>query len=181
MANLSSMHILRMREAAYARRGETICAPVSLDLAAAEQQTMRCATARQAEALALMACALVRASAGTVTIGEFDARVQPAQCKRLTGFVPHDPLPLSHLDADRYIAYRAALWNIDTDHARERAAALLEHLRGIHEAFAYPLVAALLPAPKLLVLDRPQSEWLPQMLAAAGDCAVLVTRNEAAA
>lgn len=175
------MHILRMRAAAYSRRGETIVAPTTLELARGERRPLHCTSPRHAYALSMMACALLRATDGTVTIGEYDARVQPAQCKRLAGYVPHDPLPLSQVDADRYLAYRAALWNLDPAAARERGAELLQRLRGIHEAFAYPLAAALLPAPQLLVIDRPQPEWLAQMLDAAGECAVLIAQTEARA
>jgi hypothetical protein len=172
------METLRMRDAAYVRRGETIVAPVNLALLPSERRVLRCASAREAYASAMMACALLRASAGTVTVGAYDARVQPAHCKRLAGYVAHDPLPLSQIDADRYLAYRAALWNLDPAQARERAAAVFRQLHGIHEAFAYPFVAALLPEPQVLVLDRPQPEWLPQMLAATGECAVLVVESE---
>jgi ABC-type taurine transport system ATPase subunit len=171
------MHILRMRDAAYVRDGETIVASTSLDLAPGERVTRPCASAREAEALAMMAAALARATAGSVTIGEFDPRVQPAHCKRIAAFVPHDPLPLSHIDAERYIAYRAALWDVDLDVARARAQQLLERLGGLHEAFAYPIAGALVPAPQLLVLDRPQSIFVPQILDAAGDCAILIAQT----
>ena len=44
----------------------------------------------------------------------------------------------------------------------------------MHEAFAYPLVGALIAMPKLLVLDRPQPAYAEQILAAAGRRAVLL-------
>lgn len=171
------MHILRFRDAAYVRDGETIFAPVNLDLAQGERMTQECATARAAEALAMMAAALVRATSGLVTIGDFDPRVQPVPCKRIAAFVPHDPLPLSQIDATRYVAYRAALWDIDGSWARTRARQLHERLEGLHEAFVYPIVGALLPSPQLLVLDRPQSAFMPQILAAAQGCAVLIVKT----
>jgi len=172
------MYILRMRDAAYVRRGETIVAPVSLDIAPGARMTHACASAREAEGLAMMAAALARASAGSVTIGEYDPRVQPVHCKRIAAFVPHDPLPLSHIDAERYIAYRAALWDVERDAARERTRELLARLEGIHEAFAYPIAGALLPAPKILVVDRPQPAIVQQILSAARDCAVFITQAE---
>ena len=52
---------------------------------------------------------------------------------------------------------------------------VLERLEGVHEAFAYPLAAALVGAPKLLVLDRPQAAYAPQIVAAAGLRAVFST------
>jgi hypothetical protein len=168
------MYILRMRDAAYVRNGETIVAPTTLDLAPGARMTRPCASAQEAESLAMMAAALARATAGAVTIGEYDPRVQPVHCKRIAAYVPHDPLPLTQIDAERYIAYRAALWDVDLDVARTRAQTLLARLHGLHEAFAYPIVGALVPAPQLLVLDRPQSIFVPQILEAAGDCAILI-------
>ncbi|HUA09290.1 MAG TPA: hypothetical protein VMA98_08455 [Candidatus Acidoferrales bacterium] len=172
------MYILRMRDASYRRRGETIVAPTSLDLAPGTRMTRACGSAREAEGLAMMAAALARASAGSVTIGEYDPRVQPVHCKRIAAFVPHDPLPLSHIDAARYVAYRAALWDVGVETARARIASLLARLEGVHEAFAYPIAGALLPSPQLLVVDRPQAAIVPQILAAADDCAILITQTE---
>lgn len=171
------MHILRMREAAYVRNGEAIVTPTSLDLAPGERMTRQCSSVLEAEALAMMAAALARATAGSVTIGEYDPRVQPVHCKRIAAFVPHDPLPLTQIDAQRYIAYRAALWDVELAAARARARALLSSLDGMHEAFAYPVVGALVPAPRLLVLDRPQATFVPQILDAAGACAVLILQT----
>jgi hypothetical protein len=170
-------YILRMRDAAYARDGEAIVAPTSLDLLPGERTRRSCSTVLEAKALAMMAAALARATSGSVTIGEFDPRVQPVHCKRIAAFVPHDPLPLTQIDAERYIAYRAALWDVDLDAARTRARELLARLDGLHEAFAYPIVGALVPQPQLVVLDRPQAQFVPQILAAAEDAAVLVTSH----
>jgi hypothetical protein len=50
----------------------------------------------------------------------------------------------------------------------------------MHESFAYPIVAALLPFPRVLVLDRPQPAYADEILAAAGPCAVFSTHVEAA-
>jgi ABC-2 type transport system ATP-binding protein len=171
------MQILRLRDATYVRGGETIVGPTNLDVAAGERTTRECATAREAEALAMMASAIARATAGSVTIGEFDPRVQPVHCKRIAAYVSHDPLPLSQIDAPRYIAYLAALWDIDAPAARTRAQQLHERLDGLHEAFAFPIVGALLPSPQLLVLDRPQAAFVPQILAAAEGCAVLIVQT----
>ena len=165
-----------MRDATYVRSGETIVAPTSLDLAPKERMTRPCAGAREAETLAMMAAALARATAGSVTVGEYDPRVQPVHCKRIAAFVPHDPLPLSQIDAERYIAYRAALWDIDLDVARTRVREVLARLGELHEAFAYPIAGALVPAPQLLVLDRPQPAFVEQILDAARDCAVFIAQ-----
>jgi ABC-2 type transport system ATP-binding protein len=145
-----------MLDASFTRRGEPIVEPTTLRLAPGERTERTCSGPQAAEALAMMGAALLRPTSGSVLIGEFDPRVQPVHCKRIAGFVPHDPLPLSPIGADRFIAYRAALWGIDAERARARTRELLAQLTGMHEAFVYPIVAAMLPAPQLLVLDRPQ-------------------------
>jgi hypothetical protein len=173
------MHVLRMREATYTRGGCTVVPPTTFDVGPGERVTRSCANALEAEALGTLAAGLARASSGSVLIGEYDPRVQPVHCKRVAAFVPHDPLPLSKIDAERYIAYRAALWDIDPQRARAHARLLLERLDGLHEAFAYPVVAALLPAPRLLVLDRPDRAAVDLIAQAAGGCALLIAQANA--
>lgn len=174
------MTVLKMRDAAYTARGETIVAPTTLDVAPGERVARVCASAKEAQTLAMMASALARSTSGILLIGEFDPRVQPVHCKRLAAYVPHDPLPLSEMSVERFIEYRAALWSIDIERAKAHASVLLERLHGLHEAFAYPIVVALLAFPALLVLDRPQAAFAQKILAAAGPCAVFSTHLDAA-
>lgn len=174
------MYALRAIDAFYAVRGERIVAPASFDVAPQARHAITCESARAARALAMMAAALVRATSGSILIGEFDPRVQPAHCKARAAFVPHDPLPVADLNVERFVAYRAALWNLDLSLARARAQILLEKLDGIHESFAYPIVGALLASPALLVLDRPHAAFASQILEAAGACAVFSTHVDEA-
>ena len=51
----------------------------------------------------------------------------------------------------------------------------------MHEAFAYPLIGALIGMPRLLVIDRPQAAYARQILDVAGDRALLSTHANAAA
>ena len=161
-----------MLDASVSRRTEAIVEPTTLRVERGERVERTCEEPRSAQALAMMAAALLRPTGGSVLIGEYDPRVQPVHCKRIAGFVPHDPLPLTDDGAERFIAYRAALWSIDAHAARERARSLLERLGGMHEAFAYPIVAALLPSPQLLVLDRPQRGDLDRIVHVAQPAAV---------
>jgi hypothetical protein len=169
-----------MIDAAYTLRGETIVPPTTLEVAPGERVARICSSAREAEMLAMMASALARATSGIVLIGEYDPRVQPVHCKRLAAYVPHDPLPLAEMSVEHFIEYRAALWSIDIERARAHARLLLERLAGLHEAFAYPIVASLLAFPALLVLDRPQPAFARNILAAAGPAAVFSTHLDAA-
>lgn len=173
--------VLSMRSASYVRDGVTYARATDVSLGPAEHLALHCESALAAQTLAMMASAIARPTSGTVLIGEYDPRVQPVHCKKIATYVPHDPLPLHRRELDRYIAYRASLWNIDEQQAHVHATALLERMDGMHEAFAYPLIGALIGMPQLLVLDRPQTSFAEHIKAAAGGCAIFSTHTEAAA
>ena len=172
------MVLLRLREAGFDGEGVSL-GPLTVATYPGERAARVFATAAQAAVAARLAAGIVKASYGSVSIDGYDPRVQPAHCKRIAGFVPHDPLPLGEFDFERYVVYRAALWNVDRMRALAHACLLLERLDGVHEAFAYPLVGALIANPKLLVLDRPAAAYAAQFLAAAGPRAVFSTHVHA--
>ena len=95
--------------------------------------------------------------------------------------MPHAALPLEETEFERYISYRAALWNVEPMRAIAHAKLLLERLDGMHEAFAFPLAAALVGGPRILVLDRPQPAYVSQIFAAAGPRAIFSTHVSAVA
>lgn len=169
-----------MRDATFVR-GDATAGPVTLDLRNGEGAALHCASEREATIIALLACGIVKTSSGCVLIGDFDPHVQSVHCKRAAAFVPHQPLPLDDGEFARYIAYRAALWNIEPARARERAEMLRERLAGVHEAFAYPLIGALIGEPKLLALDRPQTVYAREIRAVTEGYALFSTHTDAAA
>jgi hypothetical protein len=168
------MVLVRMREATFTGNGVSV-GPITLDVGAGERVARSFGSAAEAAIAARLAAAVVKATAGTVSIEAFDPRVQPAHCKRIAAFVPHDPLPLEGFDFERYVLYRAALWNVDPMRAIAHAKLTMERLDGVHEAFAYPLAGALLANPKVLVLDRPQRAYAAKIVAAAGPRAIVTT------
>ena len=172
------MPLLRMRDATF-DAGESSAGPITLALEEGERAALRCASPQEAKILALLASGIVKASSGCVLIGDYDPSVQSAPCKRIAAFVPHEPLALDEREFARYVAYRAALWNVETHRARAHAELLRKRLSGMHEAFAYPLIGALLGMPKLLVLDRPQSVYATQIIAVAGRRAFVSTHLDA--
>jgi ABC-2 type transport system ATP-binding protein len=167
--------LLEMRDAAFVRGNETIVSPLTCSLAPGERSALRFESTREAATVALMAAGIVKASSGRIFIGEFDPRIQPVQAKRIVGYVPHEAVPHEFATFFGYIEYRSALWGLQRERSIADAAALLETLRDVHEAFAYPLIGALIARPALLVLDRPQAAYAPQILTVAGDCAVFST------
>lgn len=174
------MPLLRMREATFTGAGVSV-GPVTLDLERGQRAALTCASAIDAEIVALMATGLVKASTGCVLIGDYDPRVQSVACKRIAALVPHEPFSLDEDEFARYVTYRAALWSVEPARARMQVRLLQKRLAGMHEAFAYPLIAALIGMPKLIVLDRPQPAYATAVLDAIGSCALLSTHADAAA
>ncbi len=174
------MPLLRMRSAGFVTERAS-AGPVTLDLCPGQRAALSFASPREAAIVARLASGIVKASAGCVLIGDYDPRVQSVHCKRIAAFVPNEPLEPGEIDFARYIAYRAALWNVAPADALARGRALLERLDGMHEAFAFPLIGALIAAPQLVVLDRPQPAYAAQILEAVGALALFSTHTTLAA
>jgi len=166
-----------MRAAAFTRRGLQIVSTQDVDLEEGGRLAHACAGNRAASIVAMMAAGLVRATSGNVFVGAFDPRIQPVQVKRLAGYVAHEALPHEFPTFERYIDYRAALWRLSPAESVVRGRRILADLEGIHEAFAYPLAGALIAQPLLLVLDRPQAVYAPQLLTVAKNCAIFSTHG----
>jgi hypothetical protein len=171
------MRLLRMRDASFAS-GTARAGPLTLDLEPGGRIASTFSTSQEATIVALMAAGIAKATTGSVLIGDYDPRVQSVHCKRIAAFVPHEPLELDERDFPRYIAYRAALWNIDATAAQAEARLLCERLEGMHEAFSYPLIGALVASPQLIVLDRPQPVYAAQILRAVEGRALLSTHAQ---
>jgi ABC-type taurine transport system ATPase subunit len=160
--------------------GDDLVGPLDVDVRAGEHVAVVCTSPHAAAVLARIAAGIVKATAGNVSIGEFDPRVQPAHCKRIAAFVPHAAMPLPEMDFERYIAYRAALWNVDRNRATAHAKLVLERLEGVHEAFAFPLAGALITPATMVVLERPQPAYAAQIVAAVGSRATFTTHLDPA-
>ena len=116
-----------------------------------------------------MVCGLLVPDAGKVLISGVDARADPAGAKRVTAWLPDEPLLYDRLNPMEYLRFVAGLWGVPADVARPRAEALLADLglwphrgercggfsRGMRQKTA--LAGALLHDPDLLVMDEPLS------------------------
>jgi hypothetical protein len=174
------MPLLRLRNASFVR-GATAVGPVSLDVAPGEHAALACGTSRDAAVIALLAAGIAKTSSGCVLIGDYDPKVQSVHCKRIAAFVPHEAVEFAESDFRPYVAYRAALWNVDGRRALAHARLLRERLDGMHEAFAYPLIGALIGMPELIVFDRPQTAYVAQIVDIVGPLAMFSTHAGAVA
>jgi len=164
-----------MRDAAFRRGSLVLVPPFTVDVAAGERVARSFLAGREAAVVALMAAGIAKATSGRVFIGEFDPRIQPVQVRRLVGYVPYDAVPHEFSSFEQYIEYRAMLWNLPSEETLASARALRERVEGVHEAFAYPLIGALVARPRLLILDRPQAVYAAQIRGVSGDAAIFST------
>ena len=152
------MVVLQADGATFARGGDTIVPPFSLELASGEHGTLGCVDDRAARVAARVAAGIVKVTSGKLLICHFDPRVQPVQAKRCTGFVPRDgDFGWSPPDRDDATRLHASLFEVSCDEARRRVRATLEAL-GDDGPFAFALALALVRPIRLLVLDRPPAD-----------------------
>lgn len=114
-----------------------------------------------------MVAGLLRADAGSVSIYGHDAAAAPAAAKRVTAFLPDDPLLYGKLTPLEYLEFVAGLWKVPSGEAAARAKDLLEWLelwdnrsqyaegfsRGMRQKLA--LAGAMIHEPRLMILDEP--------------------------
>ena len=113
-----------------------------------------------------MVCGLLSPDSGSIEICGIDALKRPEEAKALLGYVPDKPELFPYLSAREVLHLKAALHQLGPK-AIERGLALLEAFgllpwadeavsgfsHGMKQKLA--LATALLPAPKVLVLDEP--------------------------
>ena len=114
-----------------------------------------------------MVAGLLPADAGSIEIFGVDARATPLEAKRITAWLPDEPMLYDKLTPIEYLEFVAGLWGIPAREAQTRASGLLEVLelwpvarqrcegfsRGMKQKVA--LAGALIHDPKLIMLDEP--------------------------
>ena len=105
--------------------------------------------------------------AGSIAIFGVDALADPVAAKRITAWLPDEPLLYDKLTPLEYLEFVAGLWSVPPPQAGKRAQELLERLglwphraercegfsRGMRQKTM--LAGALLHEPRLLILDEP--------------------------
>jgi len=114
-----------------------------------------------------MVAGLLPPDAGAISIFGVDALADPVAAKRITAWLPDEPMLYDKLTPVEYLEFVAGLWSVPTGIAERRAEELLEtlgladHARQRCEGFSrgmkqkVALAGALIHDPQLLMLDEP--------------------------
>ena len=114
-----------------------------------------------------MVTGLLKPNEGEIRIFGADMRTDPAAAKRMTAWVPDDPMLYDKLTPLEYLEFVAGLWGVESKAAAAKAEELLRWLglwdnrdqrtesfsRGMKQKAA--LAGALIHDPRLLILDEP--------------------------
>ncbi|KKB10111.1 ABC transporter [Devosia chinhatensis] len=114
-----------------------------------------------------MIAGLLRPDAGSISIFGQDALADPVAAKRQMAWVSDEPMVYDRLTPLEYLEFVSGLWQVDPDHARRSAHALIDWLglaphanelcggfsKGMLQKVA--LAGALVHDPKLIILDEP--------------------------
>lgn len=114
-----------------------------------------------------MITGLLQPTSGTITIDGHRMDKDPVTCKQITGFIPDRPYIYDKLTAFEYLAFVGGLYGLDGARVARRVRELLELFElaewadSLIESFSHGMkqrltfAGALLPEPKLLVVDEP--------------------------
>ncbi len=114
-----------------------------------------------------MVAGLLQADKGEISIFGHNARTDPLGAKRITAWVPDEPMIYDRLTPLEYLEFVAGLWEVPGDLAATLAGEILETLglephahercegfsKGMRQKVA--LAGALIHDPKLIILDEP--------------------------
>ena len=75
-----------------------------------------------------MVAGLMRPDAGAIRVCGVDAVADPIAAKRVTAWLPDDPLLYDKLTPMEYLGFVAGLWSVEPGRARRLAGALIDRL-----------------------------------------------------
>jgi len=144
--------VLRATAARFAFRGSELVTPIELALERGEKVELVQPEPRGASLAARICAGVVKPTAGSVCIEDYDTRLQPAQAKRSVSFVPAQAETFVD-DFLRSLLLYAALFEVERRDAARRVVEV-EALLG-HAPYAQAVALALSHDAPLIVLDQP--------------------------
>ncbi len=114
-----------------------------------------------------MLAGILKPSAGSISICNFDMASTPDKAKAITGFIPDRPHLYNKLTAREFLKFIGDLYKVPRNEISTRSSALLEEYRlsewenELTESFSHGMkqrlatCAALIHNPKLLIVDEP--------------------------
>ncbi|HTV72134.1 MAG TPA: hypothetical protein VME66_00290 [Candidatus Acidoferrales bacterium] len=165
--------MLRAAEACFARDGALLAGPFSATLPSGKSLAYGARNAQEARIVARMAAGIVKPTTGSISIGEYNPRVQPVQAKRLVAFAFGGDAGVVRSNFDRAVSLHAALWGIDAASAHAHANLIRSVLGDEDDALA--LAVALAHAPPLVVLELPRAALIAPLRRALPNAAIFWT------
>jgi ABC-type Na+ transport system ATPase subunit NatA len=162
------MIVLRAVDASFARE-EVLVEPFTFVLRSGERIDVPQPNVRAASIAARMCAAIVKPSAGTIFVGDYETRLQAPEAKRRVGFVD-----AGGFDGDDHafrceVAFRADVWGLGARQAQTRAREVLAALG--EGRYARAIALALVADVFVVVLDQPGDrvvERVRELVPAAG-------------
>ncbi|MGH7708967.1 MAG: hypothetical protein ACREM6_13760 [Vulcanimicrobiaceae bacterium] len=174
MSGIGSSYVFRAEAVRFERDGIVFAPPFTMALRAGDTIAVDVPDAGAARVVARLAGGIVKATGGTIFIGDYNPRLQPIQAKRLVAFVDGD---CGLAPADRFeceLSLRADLWRVE----RSLAAARAQRVRAAlgDGGYARGVALACVAGAPLFVLDRPPEPVVARLAAVFPTAAIFATR-----
>jgi ABC-2 type transport system ATP-binding protein len=110
---------------------------------------------------------LLRPNHGHIAVDGVDVVADPARAKAALGYIPDEPSAWNGMTGEEFLHFIGALWSVPEAVRKDRVRALLAkfHLAGIEKGYfedysrgnkqKFTIMAGLIHAPKLLLVDEP--------------------------
>ena len=158
---------LRLRGVSKSFAGNLAVAGIDLELRPGEFYALLGPNGAGKTTTLRMVAGLLRPDRGSISIFGIDALEDPIAARRITAWLPDEPMLYDKLTPLEYLEFIAGLWGVDRQVAESRANELIDTLELRRHAYArcegfsrgmkqkVALAGALIHDPRLIMLDEP--------------------------